>query len=133
MKRLISSIVLMGLLINPALSCDFKTIQKKGSEYAYSEVCHKEVGRIVRKTKELEKANLERMKQVEKLIKSIYNKDTALDIADQRIMNWRNESYKQHNRLLKQQKLSKYNDWAYFGSGIALTILSVWAAGQLRK
>jgi len=90
------------------------------------------VGDTVKKARELEKAEAERQVQVDRLSKSITLKDLALDKADQRMMNWRDESYNQHERLLKQQKLAKYNDWLYFGGGIGLTILSVWAAGQIK-
>lgn len=122
------------LLVNPAIACDWKTIRKVGdSGYLYSADCHKSVGQLKNKAEELEKANSERQKQVEKLGKTIELKDLALDKADQRIINWRNETYNQHDRLLRQQKLAKYNDWLYFGGGIAVTILSVWAAGQLRR
>ena len=114
-------------------ACNWKTdIQKQGSKFLYTPSCHKLVGDTVKKAKELEKANTERKNQVDKLAKSITLKDLALDKADQRLMNWRSEAYNQHERLLKQQKLAKFNDWVYFGSGIGLTILSVWAAGQLK-
>lgn len=123
----------MALLSSQSLACNWNTdIQKEGSKYLYTASCHKEVGRLVKSNKELEKAISERQKQVEKLGKTIELKDLALDKADQRIMNWRDESYNQHQRLLKQQQLSKYNDWLYFGGGIALTILSVWGAGQIK-
>lgn len=119
--------------MNPALSCDWSTIKKQGSEYIYTADCHKEVGKLVVKVEELEKANSERQKESAKMIEAIKLKDLALDKADERIMNWRNEAYNQHERLLRQEKLSKYNDWLYFGGGIGLTILSAWAVGQLRR
>lgn len=124
----------MGLLANPAISCDWsKDVRKEGSNYVYTTDCHIEVGKTIKAKEELEKANSERQAQVEKLGKAIELKDLALDRADQRIMNWRDEAYNQHERLLKQEKLAKYNDWLWFGGGVGLTILSVWAAGQLRK
>ena len=134
MKHLILCTSMMALLSNPALACNWKTdIQKQGSKYLFTKSCYEEVGRLVKTNKELEKANSERQKQVEKLGKTIELKDLALDRADKRIMLWRDETYNQQERLLRQQKLAKYNDWMYFGGGIAVTILSVWAAGQLRK
>jgi len=133
MKNLIVCMAMIGLLTNSAISCDWSTIKKQDSEYVYSADCHKEVGKLVGKVEKLERANLERQKEAESLNKAIELKDLALNKADERIMNWRNETYNQHERLLRQEKLAKYNDWLYFGGGVGLTILSVWASGQLRK
>jgi len=120
-------------LSSPSYACNWNTdIQAQGSKFLYTASCHDEVGKTIRKARELEKAEAEREKQVKKLTESITLKDLALDRADTRLMNWRDEAYNQHERLLKQKKLAKYNDWLYFGSGIGLTILSVWAAGQLK-
>ena len=134
MKRLISCMSVMVLLSSPSFACNWKTdIQRQGSSYVYTTSCHKLVGETVKKARELERANLERQQQAKKLTKTIELKDLALDKADLRIRNWRDETYNQHDRLLRQQKLAKYNDWLYFGSGVALTVLSVWAAGQISR
>ena len=123
----------MVSLSSPSYACNWSTdIQKQGSKFLYTASCHKLVGDTVKKARELEKAEEEREKAVKKLNDSIKLKDLALYKSDQRMMEWRDESYNQHERLLRQQKLAKFNDWIYFGSGIGLTILSVWAAGQLR-
>ena len=132
MKTLISSVCLFILLCSPTFACDWSSIQKQGSSYVYTADCHREVGKLVGKTKELELANTERQKESKNLYEAIKLKDLALEVSDKRIMNWREESYNQHERLLRQQKLSKYNDWLYFGSGVFLTVLSVWAAGQIK-
>jgi len=125
--------IIIALLINTSMACDWKTgIVKKGSRYSYTVDCHKEVGKLVKQNKELKLANSERQKQSEKLTQSIKLKDLALEKADLRITNWRNETYNQHDRLLKQKKLSKYNDWLYFVGGMGLTVLSVWGAGQIK-
>jgi len=127
--------LMVSLVSHSALaSCNFNTdiVKVDTNTYHYTKECHIEVGKIKNTKEELEKAVDERKKQVEKLNESIKLKDLALDVADKRIMNWRDESYKQHERLIKQQQLSKYNDWLYFGGGIALTVLSVWAAGQIK-
>lgn len=125
-------ILLMVFITNQSLACDWSSIKKQGSSYVYTASCHKLVGSTVKRVKALEKANSERQKQAEKLTKAIELKDLALDKADERIMNWRKESYNQHERLLKQKKYSAWNDWLYFGGGIGLTVLSVWAAGQIK-
>jgi energy-coupling factor transporter transmembrane protein EcfT len=118
---------------SPSFACNWNTdIQLQGSKFLYTASCHKLVGDTVKKARGLEKAESERQVQVNKLSETITLKDLALDKADQRMMSWRDESYNQHERLLKQQKYAKWNDWLYFGGGVALTVLSVWAAGQLR-
>lgn len=134
MKRLMLCIMLTVSLVGQSAlaNCDFSTIKKVDSGYLYSSECHGEVGKIKKAKEALEKASEERKKQVDKLTESIKLKDLALDTADERIMNWRMESYEQHERLLKQRKYEKYNDWMYFGGGILVTVLSVWAAGQIK-
>ena len=136
MKRIMLCIKLMVLLVSHSAlaNCNFISdiVKVDTNTYHYTKECHIEVGKIKNTKEELEKAASERKKQIEKLNKSIKLKDLALDVADERIMNWRNQSYEQHKRLIKQQQLSKYNDWLYFGGGIALTVLSVWAAGQIK-
>jgi hypothetical protein len=133
MKLLIKCTLLTALVLNPVHACNWKTdIQRDGARYSYSASCHEKVGSLVIKARELEKANSERKKQAEKLTSSLKMSELALDKADKRIRNWRDEAYNQHERLLKQKKLAKFNDWVYFGSGIGLTILSVWAAGQIK-
>jgi len=125
--------VLTVLLSSQSLACNWNTdIQAQGSKFLYTASCHKLVGDTVKKARELEKAYTELDKKSKKLGESITLKDLALDKSDQRMMKWRDESYNQHDRLLKQKKLAKYNDWLYFSGGIGLTVLSVWAAGQLR-
>ena len=134
MKSLFIYITAIMFWMNSAMSaCDWKSVRKEGSNYVYSVECHKEVGKIKNKKESLEKANVERKKQVEKLTKTVELKDLALEKADERSANWRKESYNQHDRLLKQKELSRYNDWWYFGGGIGLSILSIWAAGQIKK
>lgn len=136
MKRLMLCIMLtVSLASQPALAaCDFSSdiVKVDANTYQYTKECHIEVGKIKKAKEELEKASDERKKQVSKLTESIKLKDLALDTADQRIMNWRVESYRQHERLLKQQRLNKYNDWMYFAGGVLSTVISVWAAGQLK-
>ena len=123
----------MGLLTNANAACNWKTdIVRQGSNYLFSKECYKAVGDMKVQVKELQAANTERKVQVKKQYEAIQMKDLALDKADQRLMSWRSEAYNQHERLLKQQKLAKFNDWLYFSSGVALTVLSVWGAGQLK-
>ena len=108
-------------------SCNWKTdVIKKENYYAYSKGCHKEVGKAL--------VDLDDYKiQEEKLRETIKLKDLALDTADKRIMGWREETYNQHSILESHAKMRRYENYLYFSGGIALTVLSIWAAGQISK
>ena len=121
----------MALITNAQANCDWKSIKKIGQNYSYSKECHIEVGKTINRVRNLEIANLERKQESDKLLESLELKDLALDKADQRIMNWRAEAYNQNERLQKQNKYSNINKYIYFGSGVILTTLSVWLAGQV--
>lgn len=121
------------LLSNFTLACDWSKIQKHGDKYLYPKSCHIEFGKTLVQVKELKLANEERKKQAEKLEKTIQLKDLALDTADMRTMRWRDESYNQHEKLLRYQRLSRKSNWLYVAGGFGLAILSVWAAGQLNN
>lgn len=134
---------------NALAVCDWSTGIKElpDGNYSYSKDCHGEVGVIGKALKSTKEALEERKNEAEalrsevkeltnsntKVKKSLDLKDLALDRADTIALKWRDETYNQHERLLKQEKLAQTNNWLYFGGGIGLTILSVWAAGQLRK
>lgn len=151
MKRSISYIALTTLFLNQVAlaNCNWKEDIKKNLDgsYIYSKECHIEVGvigKVLDTTKQaLEESKKEsvelraEVKELEesktKLIKSIELKDLALSKADDIAMRWRDETYNQHDRLLRQQKLSKTNNWLFFGGGILAGFLSVWAAGQLDR
>ena len=111
-------LIILLFTINTGLACDWSDIKKTENGYLYPVECHTKVGKLVQNEK--------------KLLKAIDLKDLALQKADERIVVWRNETYNQHDRLLKQQKYNDFTNWMYFGGGIAVTILSVWAAGQLK-
>lgn len=116
----------MVLTINAQANCNWKTdVVRKDNYVAYSSECHREVGRMIKDLKDREK-------QAEKLKKTIKLKDLALDTADERIMDWRKETYNQHSILERHAKARRYERYLWFGGGIALTALSVWAAGQLK-
>jgi hypothetical protein len=126
--------MLMVFLQSQIWACDWsKDIKKENGKYTYTSSCHAKVGVLIKENDNFKLALSERKKQVEKLDKSLELKDLALQKADKRVMNWREESYNQHQRLIKQQKLSRYNEYFYFGGGVFFTALSVWAAGKLNK
>lgn len=111
---------------NSFAACDFKTgIKEVDGQFVYSKDCHLEVGRLVKEEKQ-------RDEQVGELKKAIELKDLALDKADQRVMLWRKETYEQHKYLERQQTMSEYQKWIYFGLGVAVSGFAVWGAGQLK-
>jgi hypothetical protein len=112
--------------IQTALACDWSEIAQNGETYIYPKDCHIKVGKLIKEA-ELRK------EQVEELNKTITLKDLALTKADERIVNWRDTTYKLEERIMKQRKWSAYNDYLYFGGGVILTILSGWAIGQAAK
>jgi len=135
---------MMGLLLDPTMvlaACDWnKDIIKTEKGYIYPAKCHDEVGKTY-KTNILREKEIKQLKgqivdlesSKKKLSKSIELKDLALVKADTMSMRWREESYNQHERLLRQQKLSRTNNWLYFLGGFAAASLSVYAAGQLNR
>lgn len=113
-------------LSTQSIACDWSSVKKVDNGYLYSLECHKQVGGLV--------ANeLIHTKQKEELNKALELKDLALHKSDQRLMNWREESYKQHDFLLKQEKLSDVQKWIYFGLGVVVTGLAVHGASKLGK
>jgi len=115
-------------------SCNWETdIKKLGGSYVYTEGCFLESGRLVNKNKELQSAIAEYKKEAESLGKTIEFKDLAIAKSEERVNNFREESYNQYDRLLKQEKMSRANDYLYFGAGIIVTALAVWGAGQLGR
>lgn len=151
MKRIIICMSLMVLLVsqNATAACDWSTGIKElpNGNYSYSRECHGEVGVIGKALKSTREALEARKEESEalraevtelstantKVKKSLELKDLALDRADTIALKWRDETYNQHERLLRQEKLAQSKSWLYFGGGIGLTILSVWAAGQISR
>lgn len=135
-------IILFLLIFNQTAmaNCNWKNIKEVDSGYLYPNECHRAVG-ILKKTKELQEEESKELKnQIEdlksskfKLSESLEIKDLALQKADQEAMRWREESYKQHERLLKHDRLSSRNNWIYVGVGFLAASLSVYAASQLNR
>ena len=120
---------MMGLLLSPNLvlaDCNIKTdVVRKDNFVAYSYDCNKMVGKLI-------KDEEDRKEQVKKLNEAIKFKDLALDFSNKEKDLWRNEAQNQYDILQRHAKYRSYEKWVWFGGGIGLTILSVWAAGQLR-
>lgn len=117
----------MAFTVNVHANCNWKTdVVRKDSYVAYSSECHREVGRMMKDLKDREA-------QAEKLKKTIKLKDLALDTADERIMNWRKETYNQHSILERHAKARRYERYLMFGGGILAGFAAVWAAGQISR
>ena len=129
MKKYIPYILIM-CLISPNLAlakCDWaKDIKRQGNTFLYPAKCHHAVGVMKKDLKDREE-------QVVQLKKTIKLKDLAMIKSDERIVLWRDQSYNQFERLQKQARLNSYNKWLHFGGGVVLTVLSVWAAGQISR
>lgn len=123
--------ILLCLLLafNPILvfaDCDFKTgIEKQETGYLYTTDCHKRVGKMV---KDLEDSETE----IKALRKNIELKDLALVKSDKQVMLWREETYEQHERLLKIHNASDREKWIWFALGVVVMGGATYAAGQLR-
>lgn len=142
MKHLILCISMMGLLLSPqtvSAACNWNTdIKKTEDGFVYPADCHGEVG-VIYKTNKLREQEIVQLKgQIEdlevskqKLTKSLELKDLALVKADEMSIRWREESYNQHERLLRHDRLSSTNRWVSFTLGFLAASLSVYAAGQL--
>jgi len=125
MKYLLSIIIAFQPILAFA-ECDFTTdIQKNERGYLYTTDCHKRVGKTV---KDLKDAEVE----VKALRKNIDLKDLAIVKYDQQLMLWRDETYNQHERLLKIKSSSDREKWIWFALGIVVMGAAVHGAGQLR-
>lgn len=109
-------------------SCDWSKDVSKNSDgsYTYSKQCHLEVG------SSLEELDLRR-KQVDELNKTIELKDLAIKYSEERAQLWMDSSLKMNDRLNQYEASRSREPWLYFGIGVAATVLSVWAAGQINK
>lgn len=128
-KRILLLISINVLLINSVKAeCNPKTDiyeDSKTGRFSYSLDCHLEFGK-------LRQTDKDRQEQIAHLEKAIQMKDLALDIADKRIENWKDATYKMEDRILKLEKTNDNMKALYFGLGIIVTGLAVWGAGQLK-
>lgn len=129
MNRLISSVVIAAMLSSNVAwaKCDFgKDIKKNANgTYTYTEGCHIEVGKVVKKSKTQEK-------RIEKLEKVIELKDLALVKSHERTQLWMDTTIKLEDRVNTIERVNDTQKVLYFVGGVLLTGLAVWGAGQLR-
>ena len=126
MKKALILIILYTFFTQLAFGeCKWSTIKKNGLIYEYTAECNQQVGQLVQDGKL-------RLKQIDLLTESLKFKDEALYKTEQRVELWRDTSFKLQDRLRLQHTWGSYDNWLYFVGGVALTVLSVWAAGKIR-
>lgn len=130
MKKLVLSLLCLSLLLPaPALaSCDWDKDVKQNQDgsYTYTKGCHIQVGLS------LEELDLRRTQVVE-LNKTIQLKDLAIKYSEERTQLWMDSSLKMNDRLNQYESARSGQQWFHFGLGVAVTVLSVWGAGQLKR
>ena len=122
------AILLLSLISSSVFAeCNLANDIKKNTDgtYTYTRECHLLMGDW---RKDLEQAN----KDIEKLQKAIELKDLAINDLSQSRKLWMDTSFDLERRLNATERLQTTDRWIHFGLGIATTVLSVWAAGQLR-
>jgi hypothetical protein len=121
------AITVAALPLRAVAACDFAVDIKANTDgtYTYSRDCHIEVGKRVKKLELTEQ-------RADELEKTIELKDLALVRQKERADLWMDTSVKVNDKLQSYESAAKSSDWLHFGLGVAVTVLSVWAAGQLR-
>jgi hypothetical protein len=118
--------MILSLPAQSFAACDFANDIKAMPDgtYSYTRDCHVEVGKRVKRLALVEQ-------QVVELEKTIELKDLALVKQKERADLWMDTSFKMNDKLQAYEAASSKSDWVHFGLGVAVTVLSVWAAGQL--
>lgn len=125
----IVTLIMFVLNTNSAFAmCDWKNDIKENSNgtYTYSRDCHDEVGKTLR-------VNGLLGAKIDLLEKQIELKDLQISKYDERTQLWMNTSNELNEKLIKYQSVTTTDKWVSFGLGVAVTVLSVWAAGQLNN
>ncbi len=128
MNKFVSILISSILLSQSAFAtCDFSSDIKAmpDGSYSYTRECHIEVGKAVKKVKLLEE-------EIVLLNKALELKDLALVKQKERADLWMDSAFKMNDKLQAYDSAARTSTWLYFGLGVAATVLSVWAAGQLR-
>lgn len=129
MKYLIVFFTCFSILLSSSTShagCDFsKDITENiDGSYTYSKECHVQVGKTIKKVSLLED-------RIELLEKKIELKDLMIVRQEERVQLWMDTSMKLNDKIQTYDRLSSTDKWVSFGLGVGLTVLSVWAAGQI--
>lgn len=130
MKKFISFMIMAVISLDSVsamAACDFAKdiVSNPDGTYTYSKECHIEVGK---KVKKLEIAEA----RAEELEKAIELKDLALVKQKERADLWMDTSLKMNEKLRQYDSMANTDRVLHFALGVGVTILSVWAAGQIR-
>jgi hypothetical protein len=109
-------------------SCDFsKDIRSNpDGSFTYSRACHIEAGKAINSVSIME----ERILGLEKKLEL---KDLMITRYDDRAQLWMDTSFKLNDRLQTYESLKATDRWTSFGLGVIMTVVSVWAAGQINR
>jgi hypothetical protein len=127
MSGLKKYLVYFSIVSQSAMACDFSTGIDKlpDGRFSYTKKCHLYVGSLVAD-------NRAQREQLTLLNKSIELKDLAIVKQEERVQLWMNSTYKLEEKVQATTAFSNTQTILGFGVGVGLTILSVWAAGQLK-
>lgn len=118
-------------MINPTYSyatCDFAKDIKENTDgtFTYSRECHIEMGKNVKQVSLLGD-------RVSLLEKEIELKDLTISKYEERNRLWMDTSFKLNDKIQTYDHVNSTSNMVYFGLGMGLTILSVWAASQINR
>lgn len=100
-------------------------ITKVEGGYLYTEACHVAVGNLVETNKNKEQ-------QITHLKKALELKDLALTKSEERAELWKSAALDLESKYAWNTRLDKYENWLFFGLGIAVTAIAVKGAGELQ-
>jgi hypothetical protein len=55
----------------------------------------------------------------------------AISKTEERVDLWKKQSLDLEDRMLKKERLDKYENWTIFGLGILAASASIWISGQV--
>lgn len=128
MKKYITFILIFLNLSHALAVCDFANDIKEGpnNTYIYSKDCHIEVGKTVKSASLLGS-------KIDLMEKQLDLKDLQISKYEERTQLWMDTSMKMNDKLAAYENRKNQDFWVSFGLGVSVTILSVWAAGQIIK
>lgn len=129
MKKLVLIFLTIAIFCNKSLAlCDFAKDIKENQDgsYSYTRECHVEVGKRVKRLALVEE-------QTTELEKTIELKDLALTKQKERADKWMATSFQLEDKLRSYDSVANKDKTLHFILGVGVTILSVWAAGQITK
>lgn len=122
--------ILLSVLMSTSVfaDCDFKKdiTEDTSGNFTYSRECHIEVGKAVKSVPLLRS-------KVSSLEKKIELKDMMLEKQEERVREWVNTSMHAHATVMSYESARSRDNIMYFGLGIGVAVLSVWAAQKVTR